>query len=277
MREKVLHTTTPKARKEHTCQLCGKPIRKGDRYLNIAYSLDGKLMNRKTHFGCCDKKEQPKLSADMGIPTTEEMFKRKMHDDTLVMLKTFTFEENMNIAYVPIIITEVAWYYAMKVVKYAADNRIPDTIKLSRSVRALREEYLNNCRKDLKEKHLDQMRKAAEEFIGECQMDFLLLFYSMNNELKKQWPDYPHLDMKTDACIAIVILQVLKDHNERMDELMSDRLGNDVPSYRNPINDKLKEYMKAYAAPCKFEFSGHVETSMKIIRKKFGKIDFNVK
>ena len=276
MKEKILHTTTPKARKEHTCQICEKPICKGERYLNIAYKVDGKLMNRKTHFGCCEKKEQPRVSAIPGVLVTEEQFKHQVHDDTLTMLETFTFKENMNIAFVPLIITEVAWLYAMKVVKYAADNRIPETVKLSRAVRALREKYLSDCSKDLDRKHIEKMEKSAEEFVKLCQTDFLLLFYSLNNELKKQWADYAYLDMKTYACIAMIMLQLLKEHNRRMDELMASKLGVEVPSYRNPINEKLWDCMDAYADPCKLEFTGHVETSMKIIRKKFDQIDFEV-
>ena len=105
----------------------------------------------------------------------------------------------------------------------------------------------------------------------------MLLFFSLNNELKKRWPDYAFIDMRTDACIAIIMLQLLKEHNRRMDELMARKLGGDVPSYRNPINDKLWSCMEAYASPCEFKFEGHVETSMKIIRKKFNQIDFVVK
>lgn len=277
MKEKILHTTTPKARKEHTCYFCGKPICKGERYLNIAYKLDGKLMNRKTHFGCCEQKEQRKVSTIPGVPVTEEQFKRQVHNDTLTMLDTFTFRENMNIAFVPLIITEVAWHYAMKVVKFAADNRIPETLKLSRAVKALREEYINECRKDLDNKHIEKMEIAAKEFVALCSTDFTLLFYSLNNELKKRWADYAFLDMRTDACIAMMVLQLLKEHNRRMDELMARKLGGDVPSYPNPINDKLWSCMEAYASPCEFKFEGHVETSMKIIRKKFDKIDFEVK
>ena len=277
MKERVIHITTPKARKEHICEVCGKPIPVGERYLNIAYNRDRKMMNRKTHFGCNENKQEKKIVTIPGVPVTEEQFKKNVHDDTLNMLQTFTFQENMNIAFVPLIITEVAWYYAFKVVKFAADNRIPETVKLSRSVKALREQYLSDCSKDLDRKHIDKMEKSAEEFVKLCQTDFLLLFYSLNNELKKQWADYDNLDMRTDACIAIIMLQLLKEHNRRMDKLMESKLGGKVPSHRNPINDKLLDLMDAYASPCKLEFTGNVDTSMKIIRKKFDQIDFEVK
>ena len=276
-KEKVIHITTPKARKEHVCEFCGKPIAKGERYLNIAYRKGKRMFSRKTHFGCKERQDKAKVSAVPGVPVTEDQFKRQVHDDTLTMLETFTFRENMDIAFVPLIITEVAWSYAFKVVRYAADNRIPQTVKLSRQVRALREKYISDCRKDLDGKHMEKMEKAADEFIRKCSMDFTLLFYSLNNDLKKHWPDYAYLDMRTDACIAMVMLQLLKEHNKRMDELMSSRLGGQVPVYSNPINDALWDCMDAYADPCRLDFSGHVDLSMKIIRKKFDQIDFEVK
>lgn len=276
MKERVIHITTPKARKEHICEVCGKPIAVGERYLNIAYKRDRKMLSRKTHFGCNENKTK-KIATIPGVPVTEAQFKKQVHDDTMNMLETFTFRENMDIAFVPLIITEVAWHYALKVVKYAADNRIDEVKKLSRTVRTLREEYISTCRKDLNNKHIEEMENAAENFVSLCSKDLMLLFFSLNNELKKRWPDYAFLDMRTDACIAIIMLQLLKEHNRRMDELMARKLGGDVPSYRNPINDKLWSCMEAYASPCEFKFEGHVETSMKIIRKKFNQIDFVVK
>jgi len=275
--EKVIHITTPKARKEHTCAVCGKVIVNGERYLNIAYKRDGKMLNRKTHFGCKEEGKKTSVSTIPEVPVMEEQFKQNVHYDTMKMLETFTFRENMNIAFVPLIITEVTWHFAMKVVKFATDNRIQETVKLSRVVKALREKYLSECRKDLDRKHIEKMEKAADEFVKECQMDFKLLFYSLNNELKKQWADYAYLDMRTDACISMVLLQLLKEHNKRMDELMSKKLGGQVPTYQNPINESLWDCMEAYASPCKFNFDSHVATSMKIIQKKFGLIDFEVK
>ena len=277
MKERVINITTPKARKEYICEVCGKPIAVGERYMNIAYNRDRKMLSRKTHFGCNDNKQEKKIVTIPGVPVTEAQFKKQVHDDTMNMLETFTFRENMDIAFVPLIITEVAWYYALKVVKYAADNRISEVKKLSRTVRALREEYISTCRKDLDNKHIEKMEKAAENFISLCSKDFILLFFSLNNELKKRWSNYSFLDMRTDACISIIVLQLLKEHNRLMDELMARKLGGDVPSYPNPINDKLWSCMEAYASPCEFKFEGHVETSMKIIRNKFNQIDFEIK
>ena len=236
-----------------------------------------KVLFTSTPIGCSEMKSQPNIKAIPGMRVTEAQFKHQVHDDTMTMLQTFTFKENMNIAFVPLIITEVAWLYAMKVVKFATDNRISEYVKLSRAVKSLREQYISECRKDLDIHHMNKMENAAEEFVNICQTDFVLLFYSLNNELKKHWSGYAHLNMRTEACITIVMLQLLKEHNKRMNELMASKFGSDVPSYRNPINDSLKDLMYAYVTPCLFKFDGYVTTSMKIIRNKFDKIDFEVK
>ena len=275
--EKVLRTSTPRANRQHVCSVCGKPIEKGERYLNITIKQGKKLVSRKTHFGCSEKKEQPKVMAVPGVPVTEAQFKQQVHDDTLTMLETFTFEENMKIAFLPLIITEVAWHYAFKVVKQAADYRIEATKKLSRTVKMLREKYISDCKKDLDRAHIEKMEKGASMFIKGCGNDFLLLFFSMNNLLKKQWADVPYLDMRTDACITMVLLKMLKEHSKKMDELMASKLGGDVPAYRNPINEALWDCMDAYADPCQFSFDGHVRTSMQIIMKKFNQIEWDIK
>ena len=206
----------------------------------------------------------------------EELFKLQVHNDTMEMLEVFSFKENMEIAFVPFIITETAWYFAFKVLKYAAENKISDTKKLSRSVKALREEYIRDCRKDIDYEHMRKMESAASEFVSSCNMDFVVLFYSLNNDLKKRWYDVKHLDMKTYAGISVIMLRILYEHNKQMDKLMERKLGREVPSYRNPINDSFRKYMLSFIEPCKISFDGNVATSMKIISKKFSQIDFEI-
>lgn len=75
-------------------------------------------------------------------PMSEARFKELARRDAQTMLDTFTWEENMMIAFVPLIISKVAWVYAEKALKYCADNRISEFKKLGRSIKELRKNIL---------------------------------------------------------------------------------------------------------------------------------------
>ena len=160
--------TTPTARKEHICAVCGKPIIKGEQYFNIVVRVDGKLTSRKTHYTCHYSEEKPLVPSKVDelvktqTPVTEGQFKEAVKDDVKMMLETFSFQENMEIVFTPLIITECAWHYALKVVKMAAERRIPQTIKLSRTVKMLREEYLKDVSIDLDKKHREKFMSERD-------------------------------------------------------------------------------------------------------------------
>lgn len=45
---------TPRARKEHKCDLCYGTIPKGERYVHVVQSTDGNVFDSKYHTGCYD-------------------------------------------------------------------------------------------------------------------------------------------------------------------------------------------------------------------------------
>lgn len=272
--DKVIRTSTPKAREDHICDVCRKVIPKGEMYLNVTIRKGKKLISRKTHFDCCENKNHQELSL---VPHNEQEFKEKVHDETLEMIEKFTYNENMKIALLPLIITEIVWVYASKVVKYASEYKIEETKKLSRAVKMLREKYLNECSKDLDKDHIRRMQNEANEFILTYAHDFTVMYFSLNNELKKQWASICYLDMRTEACMAMLMLKVLKEHNQKMDKLMSEKFGRNVPEYRNPINDALYDCMDSYASPCNINFDcGNAMMSMKIVLRKLNDIQWVV-
>ena len=260
--EKISSMTTPVARKAHICSICGKPIQKGEQYFNTSYKVGRKIMNRKAHYSCHEGKKM-----------TEDEFKKTIGAD--MMMEVFSFQENMEIAFIPLIITEVARNYADKVTQAAARDRIPQTIKLSRDVKTLHKAYDEEVAKDLDNKHQEHFKGRTQEFIQECSRDLLILWFSVSKQLKKSWSKLPCLDMRTDAFVCIVMCELLKQHNKRMADLIGERTGY-YKEYTNPKIEALRECMEAYVSPAEIDFSIHVKTSLKIMQKHLSRIKFNL-
>lgn len=213
----------------------------------------------------------PKVASGM---ISEEEFKKKCSEDTEKMLKTFTFEENMMIAFVPLIISHIAWRYAEKAMNYCRDRRIDEFKKPSREIHKLREEYLSDLSKDLDRKHLEEIFNETDRFLEEVSRDFTILYFSVNGEIKKLYPNIGHDEMRSNAYISVAMIQFLKAHNRRMDELIAEKMQRSA-SIENPIMRKLASYMTLYSGNIKLDNSQHLKACVNILQKNINKIQFN--
>lgn len=64
------------------------------------------------------------MSKEEFLKELERNFKAKMRSDTEKMMRTFSFEENMNIAYVPLVLTTLAFEYTHRVLEQCAVRKI---------------------------------------------------------------------------------------------------------------------------------------------------------
>lgn len=217
-----------------------------------------------------------KTKAELPPVFHEDRFKSQIKDDVHTMLETFTWKENMMIAFVPLVIAHLAFTYSDKVLEYCKEHRISETLKLSRAVKHIRQEYLSDMKKDLNAAHIRRIEEQTEQFMQLYAHDFTILWWCVNGQYKRQFPDDTLKDMKTDAFISVLMCRFLAEHNKRMDKIIAAKMGQQANHINNPYIDKLATCMDAYCGNQVVECDANIKACMKILEKNINEIDFEV-
>ena len=187
-------------------------------------------------------------------PMSEASFKTIVRRDTQTMLNTFTWEENMMIAFVP----------------------ISEFKKLGRSIKELRQKYIDVLRLDLDYSHINRIETQTLQFMDECNYDLAILWYQVNQYIKTNAPDMPYDTMRTDAAVAVMMVRYLKAHNRRMDAIIAAKMRQSN-SIDNPQMRSLEKLMMQYFPnDFKLETNTNLDLCGKIFAKNLSKIEFEV-
>ena len=219
----------------------------------------------------------PAMWNNRPLPMTERQFKQIVADNTERMLETFTWEENMMIAFVPLIISKVAWVYAEKVLAYCAAHRLSEYKKHGRVVKMLRQEYLDTLAKDLDRRHVRHIETQTEQFIEEINHHLTILWLQANTYIKNAAGyEITHDAMRTDAMVAILMVRYLKAHDNRMNAIIEAKMGHSE-SITNPQMIDLAGLMKVYL-PKGFEVGTNYQLDLcaKIFENSLSKIEFDI-
>lgn len=207
----------------------------------------------------------------------EQMFKAQCKSDVDKMTETFTFEEQMKISYIPLILNLMAWRYADEVLQYCADHKISLLIKLSRATKMVRKEWFSRLSLDLDRKHIEGVEKETDRFMQEIGNDLTILYFTVNNVFMKCCPNYPYDDMRTKAIISMLFIKLFYSYNKEMDKVIESKLAA-RNSIKDPLIDSLYSSMDAFAGEIgKFDYDNfNVKNAVTVIRKRLEKIQFNV-
>lgn len=270
VKEKILRIASPIARKEHVCSVCGKKILIGERYQSITLVRGKNIDISKRHLSCHDTVKV----------NSEQDFQREVIINTKQLYNSFTFQEQMEIAFFPLVITEIAWRYAYKVLDEAAAHKINETVKLSRAVRELRKKYLDDLKIDLDSRHLNTLNRAVDEFLDNNAIEFTKLYFSVNNEVKRIDAEIKYKELRTYAYISLAMIDALRRHNKSMNDVIAERLSTNtrmrsilVPARTSVLGD----CMEAFLSPLRYVNILHVDTAIKIILNKIRMSEFVIK
>ncbi|MCM1221287.1 MAG: hypothetical protein NC548_43090 [Lachnospiraceae bacterium] len=170
----------------------------------------------------------------------EAKFRQAVKEDTERILHAFTVEEHMQITFVPLILNEIAWHFALKAMELGAAYRVQDLRKLSRVLKhELRDHYVRVVCKDLRPQDLYRLQAQAQEYMAEQSYNFQIMYFTACNVFTKQYGKVEFEDMRVYALLCMAIIRYTDEHNKRCDEMLRERLGKIQAAVRMPVMDKL--------------------------------------
>lgn len=215
-----------------------------------------------------------------GKQCAEELFRRKVSEDVRKIREVFTDEEHLRIAFVPLVYTYIAGQYAEKCRRYSAEHRIGLLKDTGRRYDRWKDSYRRTLEKDLSRKQVDEIEKDSRLFMDTFSLDFLKLYFSVNNIFKKQYPNYPYGDMRSDALCGLIMIEILEAHNREIDEMIVSRMGerSRVLQYLSPHASALMDILGAYAGVWdSFRHDDiNVELAARVIRNRVLQMKFNI-
>lgn len=216
------------------------------------------------------------------IPTLEELmefdFRNKVKQNVEKLKNNFTFEEHVRIAFIPLVFCNLALYYGDRCRRYAADHRISILTKLGRAYDEVKVAWINEISKDLNLDHRRHLREQAMRFMQEYALNFQIMWFSANSELKKHKPGMLYEDMRTDAVCGMLMVDILMEYNRSIDKLIKNRLGPGQKNVTDPKMEAIRMILDSYAGNLgNFDIkSQDIILSKKIIMNKVKEIEFSM-
>lgn len=206
----------------------------------------------------------------------EEMFREKIRSDIKNRISKLSFEENMKIVFTPHIIMYTSWYYIDVVKTLCINNKISLTKKLVRALTDIRRDYDIELRKDLPQDAIDRLSDKSREWRLLCETDFQILYFTVRNDLLKEYKSQTYLDCMIYALISLRFLDLYTSYNKEMDIILKEKVGEMNPSPTNRYVEALRILLKGFL-PENFNInilSKQVDTSMKIFRNNLNLVKY---
>jgi hypothetical protein len=178
----------------------------------------------------------------------EAEFKERCSKSYEEMKANFTWEDHVQIAFVPLILSNMALSYAEAARSWCAANRISEVKSLSRDVQRLRQDYIDLLRKDLDMAHIEHIEGQVQAFMAEPKVSLFLLqaYHTLSNEYYRLFRNVTQLPRRVFATLSRLFIDAYVRHNAKMNAKIAAKLGRSE-SCNNPlITDKLNAYMGTY-------------------------------
>lgn len=187
------------------------------------------------------------------------------------LMRVFDPMESMRMAYVPIIMTQAAFRYAELVCRYCADHHL----NYRNQTRAIKEAIGAYQSTTLAGIHLDtlnRLRSQINEFCDVTSHDVQTLWFVVNGNLKKHYPELEDYELLTLVYCTLCIMVYVRRFEDASDQAIRERLSLSNCTTRNEHLTKASQALFDIAGKYDLNRDDAVNLSMQIIANKLDAI-----
>lgn len=195
------------------------------------------------------------------------------------ILEKLTIKEQMQVSFAPLVYIQIAWHYAFKACEEAKNDRVEIVKKLCRTIKDLYQDYNVFLSKDLDYEHIKHIENETKNVLDDIRMDLLKLYFAINNEFKRVYPNEKYDRMRSYAIISELVISLLVVHNNDMDKLLFEKQikTNLEPTAIDVHTEKLIGLIKESSSIDKsFNMENQsIQIGLEIIKRRIQSIEFN--
>lgn len=196
------------------------------------------------------------------------------------ILEKLTQKEQMQVSFAPLIYIQIAWHYAFQACEEAKKDRVEMVKRLCRTIRNVYQEYNVFLGKDLDYDHIKHIENETKNVLCDIRMDLLKLYFAINNEFKRVYPNEKYDKMRSYAIMSELVITLLAEHNKDMDKLLFEKQikNNLEPTEFDYHTEKLIGLIKELSSIDKsFNMENQsIQIGLEIIKRRIQAIKFNV-
>ena len=191
------------------------------------------------------------------------------------VMKVLTPQEAIRIAYYPIITGKAAFRHAFVLRQICIDRRLP----YARQSRIIKESYeeWNKYYTDIVDKEtMDKLEDQLEDFLACAGWDVQCLWFTVNQELKKRYPELnAEYDLLTPLYVCISLMDFTRQKESEYADLLEERTGIRPAFPEQKSVKKLRTALDEISGKYSLDATPMIKLAIAVINNRLQELVFN--
>ena len=195
--------------------------------------------------------------------------KAEITEDDLI--RHYTLEESFRMVYLPIILTKSAMEYANFARSICVEKRLSFN-KQCREIRWALDEYERRNTYHYRIIHGEELQEKVEEFTDLADNSLQALWYTIKNQLAKQYPQVGNYDLLANIYMAVALLDYVRKFEAVAGLEIRRRTGAAYVSMVSPESVRVRRMLMQIAGAYRMEDPDALRTAIRALALKADKM-----